>query len=104
MLKQLRHIKQFKALTWIILLLAAPTIVEMALNTLLGVADMIMIGQRIGFAYQIMYLLFFTFSAFNTESVAMVSRSFGEKDIPKLNRISDQNVLLNIVVGFAVLT
>jgi len=105
------NFKQYKLLTWSILLLAAPAIVEMALNTLLGVADMIMIGQligsdaiaSIGFANQIMFLLIFTFSAFNTGAVAMVSRSFGEKDFPKLKRISEQNVLLNVVVGLVVM-
>lgn len=107
----LKQLKQYKGITWSILLLAAPAIVEMALNTLLGVADMIMIGQlidsdaiaSIGFANQIMYLLIFTFSAFNTGAVAMVSRSYGEKDFPRLKRIAEQNVLLNVVVGLLVM-
>lgn len=94
-----------------ILAMAAPAVIEMALNTMLGVADTIMIGQLIsseaiaavGFANQIMFFLIFTFSAFNTGAVAMISRAFGEKDITKLKRVAEQNVLLNLFIGTAVM-
>lgn len=100
-----------KSLILTILVLAAPAIIEMALNTLLGVVDMIMIGQMIGsdaiaavgFSNQIMYFLIFTFSAFNTGAVAMISRAYGEKDMPKMKRIAEQNVLLNLFIGVAVM-
>lgn len=100
-----------KSLILTILILAAPAIIEMALNTLLGVADMIMIGQMIGsnaiaavgFSNQIMYFLIFTFSAFNTGAVAMISRAYGEKDMPKMKKIAEQNVLLNLLIGVGIM-
>ena len=100
-----------KALILAILAMAAPAIIEMGLNTLLGVADTIMIGQMIdsgaiasvGFSNQIMFFLIFTFSAFNTGAVAMISRANGEKDAPKMVRIAEQNVVLNLVMGVAVM-
>lgn len=100
-----------KALILAILAMATPAIIEMGLNTLLGVADTIMIGQMInsgaiasvGFSNQIMFFLIFTFSAFNTGAVAMISRANGEKDAPKMVRIAEQNVVLNLVMGVAVM-
>lgn len=100
-----------KALILAILAMAAPAIIEMGLNTLLGVADTIMIGQMIdsgaiasvGFSNQIMFFLIFTFSAFNTGAVALISRANGEKDTPKMVRIAEQNVVLNLVMGIAVM-
>lgn len=100
-----------KTLIWTILLLAAPAIIEMALNTLLGVADTILLGQLIGpsaiaavgFANQILYFLIFTFSAFNTGAVAMISRAFGEGDHAKMKQVGEQNVLLNLLIGVGVM-
>jgi len=100
-----------KALILAILAMAAPAIIEMGLNTLLGVADMIMIGQMIGsgaiasvgFSNQIMYFLIFTFSAFNTGAVAMISRAYGEKDSPKMKHIAEQNVVLNLLIGLGIM-
>lgn len=99
-----------KALIMAILAMAAPAIIEMGLNTILGVADMIMIGQLIGsgaiasvgFSNQIMYFLIFTFSAFNTGAVAMISRAYGEKDLDKMKRVAEQNVVLNLIIGLCV--
>ena len=100
-----------KALILAILAMAAPAVIEMGLNTLLGVADMIMIGQMIGsgaiasvgFSNQIMYFLIFTFSAFNTGAVAMISRAHGEKDLDKMKRVAEQNVVLNLIMGLFVM-
>lgn len=99
-----------KTLIMAILAMAAPAIIEMGLNTILGVADMIMIGQLIGsgaiasvgFSNQIMYFLIFTFSAFNTGAVAMISRAYGEKNLDKMKRVAEQNVVLNLVIGICV--
>lgn len=110
--KYLDKISGKKALIMAILAMAAPAIIEMGLNTILGVADMIMIGQMIGsgaiasvgFSNQIMYFLIFTFSAFNTGAVAMISRAHGEKDLDKMKRIAEQNVVLNLIMGLAVMT
>lgn len=103
----MRFLKEKKALIISILLLSLPAIGEMSLNTLLGVADNIMLGQfigkkaiaSVGFSNQIVFLLIFTFSSFNTGAVAMISRAFGEKDFPKLKHIAEQNMLLNFLVG-----
>lgn len=107
----IKKINGKKALILAILAMATPAIIEMGLNTLLGVADTIMIGQMInsgaiasvGFSNQIMFFLIFTFSAFNTGAVAMISRANGEKDAPKMVRIAEQNVVLNLVMGVAVM-
>ncbi|GAU80066.1 MATE family efflux transporter [Fusibacter sp. 3D3] len=111
MSKFVPFIKEKKILIITILSLSLPAIIEMGLNTLLGVADLIMLGQLIGsdaiasvgFSNQIMYLLIFTFSAFNTGAIAMISRAFGEKNYEKLKNIAEQNVILNLLIGFIIL-
>ena len=111
MKKYLEKLSGKKALILAIFAMAAPAIIEMGLNTLLGVADMIMIGQMIGsgaiasvgFSNQIMYFLIFTFSAFNTGAVAMISRAHGEKDLDKMKRVAEQNVVLNLIMGLCVM-
>lgn len=103
----MKLLKQKKALILSILALSLPAIIEMALNTMLGVADTIMLGQLIGasaiasvgFSNQIIFMLIFTFSSFNTGAVALISRAYGEKDYPKLKHIAEQNMLLNLIVG-----
>lgn len=110
MKKHIEKLLSKKALIMAILAMAAPAIIEMGLNTILGVADMIMIGQLIGsgaiasvgFSNQIMYFLIFTFSAFNTGAVAMISRAYGEKDLDKMKRVAEQNVVLNLIIGICV--
>lgn len=100
-------LKNKKALIISILTLSLPAIIEMALNTMLGVADTIMLGQLIsssaivsvGFSNQIIFMLIFTFSSFNTGAVALISRAYGEKDYKKLKHIAEQNMLLNLIVG-----
>lgn len=100
-----------KALILSILTMALPAIIEMALNTLLGVADTIMISRLInqsalaaaGFANSIMFTLIFVFTSFNTGATALVSRSFGEKNFEKLNRIGSQTVLLNGLIGLIIM-
>ncbi|HAS74872.1 MAG TPA: MATE family efflux transporter [Clostridiales bacterium UBA8960] len=111
MKKYIEKLSGKKALIMAILAMAAPAIIEMGLNTILGVADMIMIGQLIGsgaiasvgFSNQIMYFLIFTFSAFNTGAVAMISRAYGEKNLDKMKRIAEQNVVLNLIIGTCVM-
>ncbi len=100
-----------KKLILTILALSLPAVIEMALNTMLGIADTIMLGQLInsqaiasvGLSNQVMYLLIFTFSAFNTGAVAMISRANGERDEKKLKHVAEQNVLLNLLIGTAVM-
>lgn len=100
-----------KALILSILSLSLPAIIEMSLNTMLGVSDNIMLGKLIdasaiasaGYSNQIMFLLIFTFSSFNTGAIAMISRAYGEKNFQRLKTIAEQNVLLNLVIGMIIL-
>lgn len=100
-----------KALVLSILTMALPAIIEMALNTLLGISDTIMISRLInqsalaaaGFANSIMFTLIFVFTSFNTGATALVSRSYGEKNFEKLNHVGSQTVLLNGLIGLVVM-
>lgn len=104
--------KTNRALLAVIIGLSLPAIGEMALNTMLGVADTIMISRfigkealaAVGFANQIVFFLIFVFSSFNTGAVALVSRRLGERDFVRLKRTAEQNVTVNLVIGLAILT
>ena len=90
-----------------IFMLALPAVLEMSLNTLLGMADTVMISRFIGkealagvgFANQIIFTLIFVFSAFNAGATAMISRSYGEGNYKRMNKIMNENLTLNIVIG-----
>lgn len=109
--KMFKKIIDKKVLILSILSMALPAIIEMALNTLLGVADTIMISRMIGdsalaaagFANSIMFTLIFVFTSFNTGATALVSRSYGEKDFKRLNSTGSQTVLLNFMIGLVVM-
>lgn len=100
-------LKRNKPLITSILTLAYPAIIEMALNTLVGIADTIMVSLLIGpqalsaagFANQLIFTIIFIFSSFNSGATAMISRSYGEKNMAKLNRILGQNLGLNAAIG-----
>ncbi len=104
-------IKKRKDLILSIIALSLPAIGEMALNTMLGVSDTIMISRMVGtealaavgFANQIVFVLIFVFSSFNTGAVAMISRSLGEGDFPRLKRVAQQNVILNLAIALVIL-
>lgn len=93
-----------------IIAIALPAVGEMSLNTLLGVADTLMISHFIGSkalsavgnANQIVFTLIFIFSSFNTGATAMISRAYGEKDYRKLNNIAAQSVSVNLIIGIIV--
>jgi putative MATE family efflux protein len=94
----------------VILILALPVILEMALNTLLGLMDTIMISWYIGkeglsasgYANQIFFTLIFVFSSFNAGATAMISRSYGEKNYNRLREITGQNLSLNFFLGIII--
>lgn len=96
-----------KALMFSIIALSLPAITEMFFHTMLGVADTIMISQMIskealsavGFANQIVFTLIFIFSSFNTGAIALISRAYGEKDYVKLEKVAEQNIVINIIIG-----
>ncbi len=81
-----------------ILIIAAPAILEMALNTMLMVADTLMIGRMIGteaisavgIVNSIFFLLIFVFSSFNTGAIALISRSYGEKNLDRADGSREQ--------------
>lgn len=93
-----------------IFLLALPAMMEMSLNTLVGMADTIMISRfigkealaAVGFANQIIFTLIFVFSAFNAGATAMVSRSYGAGNKKRMNKIMNENLSLNIILGIIV--
>ncbi len=107
----MRRIFGNRAMTKSIFVLAVPAILEMALNTLVGIADTLMIsriiGQEglaaVGFANQVIFTLIFIFSSFNAGATAMIARSFGERNFARLNRIVGQNLTLNALIGISVL-
>jgi MATE family, multidrug efflux pump len=110
MKKLIQLLKSRKSLLYLIITMSLPAIAEMALNTMLGVSDTIMISRMIGkealaavgFGNQIVFTLIFIFSAFNTGAVALISRSFGEKNFNKLIKIAEQNVTLNLLLGLII--
>lgn len=107
----IEKLKIDKVIMLSVISLALPAIAEMALHTAVGVADTIMISRLIskealagsGFVNQIVFMLVFIFSSFNTGAVAMVARSYGEKNYKKLNKIAGQNISINIIIGIVIM-
>jgi putative MATE family efflux protein len=100
----------YKKLLMMILAVAFPAIVEMALNTMLMVADTVMVSRMVGrdalsavgIANSVMYTMIFVFTAFNTGAVAMISRNFGEKKMDRATDIAHVNLTINIFIGIGV--
>lgn len=96
-----------KNLTIKILNISFPAIIEMSLNTLVGIIDTLMISYIIGkeglsaagYANQIIFSLIFIFTSFNAGATAMISRYFGEKNYPRLNKVFGMNISLNISIA-----
>lgn len=107
----MQYIINRKQLIRSILIIAAPAILEMALNTLLMVADTLMVSKMIGnealsavgIVNSIIFLLIFVFASFNTGAVALISRSYGEEDMDKAASYAGSNLTLNLAIG-AVIT
>ncbi|WP_432404327.1 MATE family efflux transporter [Wukongibacter sp. M2B1] len=101
---------KYRVLLFSIIAIALPAIGEMSLNTLLGLADTVMISRfvgsealaAVGFANQIIFTLIFIFSSFNTGATAMISRAYGEKDHNRLNIIAGQAVSINLIIGIII--
>ncbi len=93
-----------------ILILALPAIIEMGLNTMLNLADTLMISRIIGkeglsaagFANQIIFTFIYIFSSFNAGATAIIARSYGEKNYQKLNKVMAQNISLNLIIGLII--
>jgi putative MATE family efflux protein len=79
----------------------------MSFDTLLGIADTLMISWMIGsaalsaagFVNQIIYTLIFVFTSFNTGGTALIARSLGENNFGKLNKAASEVAFLNLVIG-----
>ncbi|KNY26452.1 MATE family efflux transporter [Pseudobacteroides cellulosolvens] len=100
-----------KALILSILTISLPAIIEMGLNTLVGISDTIMLSFFVGKealaasgnANQIIFTVILIFSSFNVGATAIISRSFGEKNYKRLNDTSCQNLSLNVIIGFVIM-
>ncbi len=105
-----QYIKTRQKLIISILIIAGPAILEMALNTMLMVADTLMIGRMVGkeaisavgIVNSIFFLLIFVFSSFNTGSIALISRSYGEKNMDRANKVANNNLSLNLLIGIVI--
>lgn len=105
-----KFLKEHRVLLASIITIALPAIGEMSLNTLLGLADTLMISRfigpkalsAVGYANQIVFTLIFIFSSFNTGATAMISRAYGEKDYGKLNSTAAQAVSINVLIGIII--
>ena len=104
-------LKNNKALIISIITISLPAIIEMALNTLVGISDTVMLSFFVGKealaaagnANQIILTLILIFSSFNVGATAIISRSFGEKNYKRLNDTSCQNLSLNTIIGFVIM-
>jgi len=106
----MNYIKNNKAIILSILTISLPAIAEMALNTLVGIADTMMVSwfagkealTAAGNANQVVFTVIFIFSSFNVGATAIISRSYGEKNYERLKNAAGQNLLLNISIGLFV--
>lgn len=106
----MRTLIKHKTIIRNISILALPAILEMALNTLVGMADTLMISHiigkeglsAVGFANQIIFTLIYVFTSFNAGATAMVARSYGEKNYQRLNKIVGENLSLNFFLGILI--
>jgi len=106
----MKYLIERKILIRSILVIAAPAIFEMALNTMLMVADTLMVSRMIGneaisavgIVNSIFFLLIFVFSSFNTGAIALISRAFGENDLEKAEKIAGNNFSINILISIVI--
>ncbi len=106
----MNYLLERKKLMTSILVISAPVIMEMALNTMLNVADTLMVSKMIGndalsavgIVNSIFFLLIFVFSSFNTGALALISRSYGEKNMDKATAYAGNNLTLNLLIGLVI--
>ncbi|MGE5587691.1 MAG: MATE family efflux transporter [Clostridia bacterium] len=89
--------------------LAGPALVEMFLVTLVGMADMIMVGRigpaaiaAVGLTNQPMFLAQAVFMALNVGTTAVIARAIGAGMRPVANNALRQSYMLTIVMGVGV--
>jgi putative MATE family efflux protein len=99
-----------KSLISSILKISIPAIIEMSLNTLVGIVDTIMISRLLGneglvaagFSNQLIFTIIFIFSSFNIGATALISRAHGEHDDDKVNFVASHNLSINIFISIII--
>ena len=89
-----------------VLLLAWPIIVEMLLQSTVGIADTAMVGRigpeaiaAVGLGNQFVMLLLTVFAAVRTGVTVLVARSIGAQDVAAANRAARQALLITTIFG-----
>jgi len=89
-----------------VLLLAGPVIVEMALQSTVGIADVAMVGRlspaaiaAVGLCNQVYNLALTVFAAVRTAITVLVARLVGANDIPGANLAARQSLILALIIA-----
>lgn len=90
-----------------VLLLAGPVIVEMALQSTVGIADVAMVGQlspaaiaAVGLCNQVYMLALTVFAAIRTGTTVLVARLVGAGDVKGANLAARQSLILALLIAF----
>jgi putative MATE family efflux protein len=94
---------------WEVWALAWPVILAFTLDSVVGLATMLMVGRlgadavgAVGLATQIMWAVYAGIAAVSTGTVALVARCIGATDRDGAENVLDQSLLLGVVVSVAV--
>ena len=98
-----------KAMLRTVLLLAWPTVVELALQTLVQYVDTAMVGHigasasaAVGLTTTTMWLISAPFSAMGTGVLSTIAKAVGAKDTERVRSAAGQAVLLCLIVGISI--
>ncbi|NLW16449.1 MAG: MATE family efflux transporter [Firmicutes bacterium] len=90
-----------------VLLLAGPVIVEMAMQSTVGIADVAMVGRlspaaiaAVGLCNQIYMLALTVFAALRTGTTVLVAHMVGADDIEGANLAARQSLILALIIAF----
>ena len=91
-----------------VLLLAGPVIVEMALQSTVGIADVAMVGRlsaaaiaAVGLSNQVYMIATTVFAAIRTGTTVLVARLVGAGDTEGASKAARQSLLLSVVIALA---
>ena len=93
-----------------VVVIALPSLVELVLTQLTGIADQIMVGRlpgregvlalsAVGLAAQPKFLLMTMIQALNVGATALIARFRGQQDRAKANRVFSQAIALNLMIS-----
>ena len=93
-----------------VVIIALPSLVELVLTQLTGIADQIMVGRlpgregvlalsAVGLAAQPKFLLMTMIQALNVGATALIARFRGQQDRAKANRVFSQAIALNLIIS-----